>query len=338
MVAVSLGNGPIRSSSLHDTVKGLAVKESQLKAHLAAAQSGEIDLAQAAAELAALRDEFDRFCAVRNSAYAALTARMASASQDLNSMLPGLRRDFGEDLLGLLMLGLSDPDHGVCSCCLQTLSLLGSQAMPAVSTALRLLTDPRQDVIASARVFFSEMNARSVPILIDVMGSPDAQTRFRAAYAVSIIGPPARSAVPSLIHLLKDPEAPVREKAAIALSQIGAEAQTASPTLAELVEDETDDTVRYDFIFALGEIRHCDPAILTAITRALEDPCPAVRERAATVLGKMGAAAAGALSALQKARDSCASPDDPVFKAAESSIYRISSAGVGSADNGAMDH
>ena len=67
------------------------------------------------------------------------------------------------------------------------------------------------------------------------------QTRNAAAYAISGMGPEAKSAVPALIEALKDPVAAVRFPVIIALREIGPDAQAAVPALTEALDDQNDD-------------------------------------------------------------------------------------------------
>ncbi len=67
------------------------------------------------------------------------------------------------------------------------------------------------------------------------------QTRNAAAYAISGMGPEAKSAVPALIDALKDPIAAVRFPVCIALREIGPDAEAAVPALTEALDDQNDD-------------------------------------------------------------------------------------------------
>lgn len=67
------------------------------------------------------------------------------------------------------------------------------------------------------------------------------QTRNAAAYAISGMGPAARSAVPVLIEALEDPSPTVRFPVCIALREIGPEAAAAVPALEKVLLDPSDD-------------------------------------------------------------------------------------------------
>jgi HEAT repeat protein len=67
------------------------------------------------------------------------------------------------------------------------------------------------------------------------------QTRNAAAYAISGMGPAAKSAVPALIAALDDPEPVVRFPVCIALREIGPDAKEAVPALTKALDDRNDD-------------------------------------------------------------------------------------------------
>lgn len=66
-------------------------------------------------------------------------------------------------------------------------------------------------------------------------------TRNGAAYAISGMGPAAKSAVPALIIALDDPEPTVRFPVCIALREIGPDAKDAVPALTRALDDRNDD-------------------------------------------------------------------------------------------------
>jgi len=68
--------------------------------------------------------------------------------------------------------------------------------------------------------------------------------RFRAAYTISSLGPPAKGAVPALVEALKDEARTVRYAAAYALGEIGPAASDAIPALTD-AEDDIDDDVAF---------------------------------------------------------------------------------------------
>jgi HEAT repeat protein len=106
----------------------------------------------------------------------------------------------------------------------------------------------------------------SVPELISMLQSDDADAQRKACSWVGILGPQSADATPALIAALKSPETSVREHAAVALRHVGPRGAEAVP----------------------------------ALTNALSDPVQGVREAAATTLGQLGPAAASAIPALEQ--------------------------------------
>ncbi|MGH7702272.1 MAG: HEAT repeat domain-containing protein [Gemmatimonadales bacterium] len=73
------------------------------------------------------------------------------------------------------------------------------------------------------------------------LNAPAPYTRNAAAYAISSMGPAAKSAVPALIASLEDPAAAVRFPVAYALGEIGPDAIAAVPALTKTMDDVNDD-------------------------------------------------------------------------------------------------
>ena len=88
------------------------------------------------------------------------------------------------------------------------------------------------------------------------------------------------NAVDGLLAALKDPDTDVRAQAAWALGQM--RARRALPALLNAMSDEAD--VRRSVVRALGEIQ--DPATVTVLTAALQDPDAKVRRYAARALAR----------------------------------------------------
>lgn len=66
-------------------------------------------------------------------------------------------------------------------------------------------------------------------------------TRSQAAYAISALGPKAKSAVPALIKELDDPAPTARYPVIYALGEIGPDAKEAIPALQKLTDDRVED-------------------------------------------------------------------------------------------------
>lgn len=101
--------------------------------------------------------------------------------------------------------------------------------------------------------------ARDAPVLIELLGNPDAAIRARAAFALASVQD--STAVPFLLGRLRDPAATVRADVAFALGQSAGAVDAAS--LTDALADETDVTVRHRLIEALG--KKGDQASLAAL-------------------------------------------------------------------------
>lgn len=130
-----------------------------------------------------------------------------------------------------------------------------------------------------------------VAVLARRLRDPDAGERLRAAKKLAAMGPEALPAVPELNAALLDPDRDVSRQALAALQAIRPGAKPSKAALGVLVRD-------------------------------LSDEDESVRLRAAKALGKLGAAAKGALPALQAAAKGDA--DEDVRRGAAEAAGRIS--------------
>ncbi len=123
---------------------------------------------------------------------------------------------------------------------------------------------------------------------------------FFALWGMSAMDPEAtRSAVPQLIEIYdRQPNRLARQIVAAVLSEIGPPAKAAVPELLQGTAD-TNDNVRMDCIFALGQI-HAEPdRAVPVLTKCLRDPLSQIRGSAARALGTFGEDARPALPALK---------------------------------------
>lgn len=86
-------------------------------------------------------------------------------------------------------------------------------------------------------------DGRSLSSWIGDLNAAAPSTRNAAAYAISGMGPAAKSAVPALVKVLEDTDAPasVRFPVCVALKEIGPDAKGAVPALTKAMEDRNDD-------------------------------------------------------------------------------------------------
>ena len=108
---------------------------------------------------------------------------------------------------------------------------------------------------------------RTVRSWTEDLGSPDAEVRSQAAFALGSIGEPAKKSVPALAALLKeDPDANVRASSAFALSKMGLTAKDAAPALSQALSDDQP-LVR---INAANALRNLGPEARVAIPALLK--------------------------------------------------------------------
>jgi len=122
------------------------------------------------------------------------------------------------------------------------LGCIGPEALPPLMT---VLTNPQSPMRGMAALNLSMLgtNARpAVPILIGYLQDP---SELAACAAVSLgrLQQEPRVVVPALVHALEDPRHEVREAALIALGEFGSQADSAVPALVKLL-DNTDERLR----------------------------------------------------------------------------------------------
>ncbi len=142
------------------------------------------------------------------------------------------------------------------------------------------------------------------------LGSPDPESRRKAANALGAIGPDAGEAVPALAAALRDdPDPQVRGDAALALAKMAPASRTAVPALAEALSDENPLT-RMNAALALFRLKEEARPAIPALTRAVKDPrneqylntfAVTIREMAVLALGRAGAGTAEVVPALAEA-------------------------------------
>ena len=186
----------------------------------------------------------------------------------------------------------------------RALALFGPQAKAAAPLLVQRAKDParaeperRAALDALARI--GPSHPLVVPSLIEILRSADQEAEFRAlaAEAIGAVGPGASSALPALIRALHERSEPVRRKAAQALGAIGRRAEPAIPALAELLVFDPAPAVRDRAADAMAKIGAPAVAILTGLLR---DTDPQTRRRAAGALGSIGPEAKPAVPALRK--------------------------------------
>ena len=246
---------------------------------------------------------------------------------DLDKVVPALAK------------GLGDPDAEVRWVMIRVLEVVGSNAPVNPPQALgAALEDPiakNRAAAATALGKFQRGLDPFIPALFRTL-EHDADPMVRNACATATIGPPRVSAavIPVLIQGLGSRDAEVRRAAAAGLEQFGDEARAAIPALIAVVRDptpfrrldpETDRRLPADqAIRALGRIAPDTPsaeAAVAALIEALGSQSHSMRSEAAFALSQFGGKAAGAISRLQAM--SREDPNQDVRSAATDALAKI---------------
>jgi HEAT repeat protein len=220
---------------------------------------------------------------------------------------------------------LANKDAGIRLMAVRVLGLVGPEAVPALTQALKDDEDDRIRLNAalSLEAYGPKANA-AVPVLVaslknrtvgpgasralaaigsdgvaallEARTDKDPMTRNLVWQALAQIGPQAKAAVPDLILDTKDGDEGTRNVAMRVLRAIGPDA---IPALLEAVKDRDND---YAFL-ALGSMGPEAKSAVPELVKLLSDPSSQVRQRSARVLGMIGRPAKEAAPALRKAHE-----------------------------------
>jgi HEAT repeat protein len=202
---------------------------------------------------------------------------------------------------------------------------IGPAAEKAVPILIKDLKTLEEPMCLPAMDALARIGAASVPSLIEVLGSKKPGVRIHALQILSDIGPGAESALPAIVTILKKGSILEAEIAAEAIGSIGPKAAPAVPELEKTLGSGKGGLLARNVIRALGAIGPEAAAALPALVDAmgildpgqpdihveamiaigkidlnyvvpakkfvevLGDKDPAVRGRAAAVLGLIGA-------------------------------------------------
>ena len=156
--------------------------------------------------------------------------------------------------------------------------------------------------------------------LIDDLAAPDPATRSQAAERLSQLGSDAQPAAVALVRACGDPEEEVLQWATGALEALGPPLVSGVDQLAALIDDQSPD-VAYWAATLLGRLTAAAAPAVEVLTHAVAGTADlSVRQRAAWALGEIGPAAAAALPALRQA---VTDPDPRLSRLAQQAIDRI---------------
>src|SRR5262245_42700898 len=157
-------------------------------------------------------------------------------------------------------------------------------------------------------------------LIVDLQ-SKDAATRAVAAEQLTHLEEGARPAALNLVLATADADESVRQWATAALESLGTPASKDGPELAKLLADGRLD-VAYWAATLLGRLGPAAAPAVAALADSLETHVEiAVREQCGLALGQIGPAAAGSLAALNRA---AADPRPRLSRLAKQSIEQIS--------------
>jgi HEAT repeat protein len=130
---------------------------------------------------------------------------------------------------------------------------------------------------------------------IKIKITPAWEKGFEAFHAFAALGTEASSAVPNLIEIYN---AKIRQNSqvmtAVSIGAIGPAAKSAIPTLMSGLKS-TNDTVRWNTVWALGSIHSEPELVVPELVKLLHDPFPLARRFSAEALGKFGTNAESAV-------------------------------------------
>ncbi len=214
----------------------------------------------------------------------------------------GERSEAAAKVIPMLSKQLRDSSPLVRAHSAHALGQLGPAARPAVEALAPLLADPEAKVRRAAVRAWLRIGPDPqavAPLLAKVLKDADPAVRTGALEILATLGKPA---VPALIAALKQEK--VAYWACLALAEIGPPAAPAAPCLVDVLKKDTRPEVRREAALALGSMGPAAASAVPTLTGALGDNEVTVAAGAAYALGRIGAEAKPAESALAKCMDS----------------------------------
>jgi HEAT repeat protein len=265
------------------------------------------DRRTADAVLSALEDED---CRVRREAVAALdrgerrSRRSLAAIARLLDDHDGLVRERAARALGhagrrarphaaRLIERSGDPHPRVRASAVSALGPIGLRPGQQADLAAIVLGDEEPAVRRAVAATFAGFGERWLPELTPLLGDEDEGVRRSTAEALARLG---CDALPALLSALGSGDPLALDGALLAFEALGGEGRPALEALAR--EPSEPPLKREHALLALARLAPVDEEALHALTLALDDAHPAVRQGAARGLGEAGAAAASAVPAL----------------------------------------
>jgi HEAT repeat protein len=210
-----------------------------------------------------------------------------------------------------LQSALDSPDAQQRAGVARALGAFGPAAAAAIPALIKNLADGSEPARQDSVDALGQIGVPARPALLAALGDADAKRRAGAALALAQLGAPAKDTASALMSVLEKETDPAARAAQItALPKTGPDPARAVPLLVAAATDP-DDGIRHAGINALAGARTLHPGAVQALAGLLKNSDPALRQRAAHALGRLGPDAASALPALVAAAG--ASDGDAAF-------------------------
>jgi len=185
----------------------------------------------------------------------ALTPLLTNSSAEVRATAAIALGNFGAEAksaVPALSKLLSDSDLNVKLDAAAALGSIGpeaSAAVPQLSKAMQ--AGPNALTLTSASAL-AAIGEASVPALNELL-SKNSPLKLLAIHVIGEIGTGSAASIPELVKLVKSPDADIRETAIISLGEIGPAAMKAEPELIEIMKNGTGKT-RNTAVYALSKI------------------------------------------------------------------------------------
>ena len=232
-------------------------------------------------------------------------ARIPSAELTEDSWPVSALGSIGEPALSALRLGLKSPDISARKAAVAAMGLLGAKAAPATEEIFATLNDPDSDVRGFALAALPRVGVpsdRLLPVLEPLAADAAGSVRAQAFKAIGNIKDSQGKTLPLISKGVQDPEPLVQASAIEAAGNLGEGAAGLVPALQELLAatpvNETTERERA-VITALGKIGAAAESAVSAIIPRLASPQADVRLLSLSSLAAIGSAAIEALPAVR---------------------------------------
>ena len=204
----------------------------------------------------------------------------------------------GPEAIPPLIKALNAEDSGVRAGAARALGGMGPQAKEAIPALRENFGNGEISVRLEAVGALALIGPEAVVPVIEALGWNEPLQRGSAALTLAQFGAMAKNAEPALSQMLAKETDPVARAAALtALPKISADPVKTAPLLVAAVKDDSE-PIRHAAINAIAATPALRRPAVPLLAAALTDTNPAVAQRAARALGRLGPDAADALPAL----------------------------------------